>query len=129
MAALFETVHQQDQLGFWADNTFQPKQVAEFLEFDTNDISKIAGVAKVSVRYDEKMPKQVKDHLEQIANVCNLVANFFNGDAMKTALWFKTPNPQLGGVTPRDMIRIGRYKKLMQFIVDAVERNRAPQAA
>jgi hypothetical protein len=57
--------------------------------------------------------------LEQIVNIAISVAGFFEGDARKTALWFETPNPMLGGVTPRDMIRHGRYDKLVNSAVQA----------
>jgi uncharacterized protein (DUF2384 family) len=52
----------------------------------------------------------------------NLVAQFF-GDEQKTVLWLKTPNPLLGDMTPRDMIRIGRFKKLRRFIQNALSEN------
>jgi len=65
-----------------------------------------------SVRFDQKIPKEVLDRLKEIANICGLVAQFFGGDIAKTALWFKTVNPLLGNISPRDMIRYGRYEKL-----------------
>jgi hypothetical protein len=45
---------------------------------------------------------------------------FFNDD-VKTKLWFQTPNPMLGNVSPRDMIRLGRYNKLLRFVAQAME--------
>ena len=39
----------------------------------------------------------------------------------KTKLWFQTPNPMLGNVSPRDMIRLGRYNKLVRFVTQAME--------
>jgi hypothetical protein len=48
------------------------------------------------------------------------MAGYFNGDKAKTALWFRVKNPALGGVSPRDMIRYGRYKKLELFIRNAL---------
>jgi hypothetical protein len=116
---LFGTVSAKDYLGFRHNDSLDYASVVNFLDFKKEDVSKIANVAKKSVRYDERIPQQVKEYLEQIANICQLVAEFFHGDYPKTALWFKTPNPSLGMITPRDMIRIGRYKKLMQFIIDA----------
>jgi len=47
------------------------------------------------------------------------VAEYFSSDPIKTALWFKTPNPMLGDITPRDMIRLGRSGKLIRFIMEA----------
>jgi len=34
----------------------------------------------------------------------------------KGILWFETPNPLLGGISPLDMIKIGRHEKLFKFI-------------
>jgi len=34
----------------------------------------------------------------------------------KGVLWFETPNPLLGGITPLDMIKMGRHEKLFKFI-------------
>lgn len=64
----------------------------------------------------------------EIANICGLVMQFFGGDAVKTALWFKTKNQSLGDVSPRDMIRCGRYEKLHRFIVDSLQNNTTPPA-
>ena len=54
----------------------------------------------------------------------NLVAEHFHGEVKKPALWFTTLNPLLGNVTPRDMIRFGRYKKLFKFVVTAIAENK-----
>ena len=79
----------------------------------------MAQVAESSVRYDQEIPRKVRDRLEEIASIINMVAEVFEGDPAKTALWFKTSNPMLGDVSPRDMIRLGRYDKLRKFIVGA----------
>jgi len=121
--ALFENVARRDNLGFWAGHTLDYRKVAEFLDFTTADVSRLAGVAKSSVRFDDKIPLEMKERLEWTANICNLVFDFF-GSEVKTALWFKAPNPMLGNVAPRDMIRLGRYKKLLMFVTQAVQDNR-----
>lgn len=121
---LYRTTYNKDLLGLKAGGTsIQPKKVADFLDLSADDISKVAGVTKKSVRFDEKIPNEVKERLEQIGNICLLVAEYFKGEPQKTALWFRTPNPLLGDISPRDMIRFGRYKKLMKFVIDA--RNKA----
>ena len=119
-SAVFATIAPDDGLGFYADTAFRPKAVVEFLDLSNADVSHIAGVSKKSVRYDEGVPKDMLERLELIANICNLVAHHFAGDANKTALWFKTKNPMLGDIAPRDMIRFGRYDKLRRFIVGAL---------
>jgi len=126
---LFATVPDKDYLGFWADQTLNAREVVDFLDLDKRDVAKLAGVAPASVRFDQKIPKEVLDRLQEIANICGLVAQFFVGDVTKTALWFKTVNPLLGNISPRDMIRYGRYEKLLRFVMEALEENAASQRA
>lgn len=129
-ATLFRTVPERDYLQFWPDSKFDPQRVARFLDLSKADVAKVADVAPASVRFDVKIPKDVLDRILEIANVCSLVAQFFQGDAMKTSLWFKTKNPLLGNISPRDMIRYGRYEKLRRFVMEALDENTAsPNAA
>jgi len=127
--ALFDNIHNADHLKFWADHGSTDYQtIANFLEFNKKELSKIGGISETSVRLDKRIPKVLKERLEQIGNICSLVAEYFEGDPGKTALWFKSPNPTLGMISPRDMIRYGRYKKLTSFIVEARKSNQ-PNAA
>jgi len=119
-SALFRTVPDQDYLDMWADDALRPDRVARFLNLDRSDVAKVAGVSVKSVRYDQKIPREVLDRLTEIATICGLVAQFFGGNSHKTTLWFKTPNPLLGGSSPRDMIRLGRYEKLRRFVLSAL---------
>ena len=121
--ALFRTVSQSDPLKFWSNHGLDYKRVSEFLELGKNELSKLGGVSKESVRFDAKIPADLRERLDQIANIISLVSEYFEGDARKTALWFKTPNPMLGEVSPRDMIRLGRYKRLSKFIHQANQAN------
>ncbi len=124
-AHVLNTVAQHDLLGFWNDQELDYTKVREFLEFDRNDLSKIAKITKSSVRYDDRIPPALKNRMMEIANICNLVSEYFEGNPDKTALWFKTKNPSLGGVSPKDMLRFGRYRKLLDFILQAKEANQA----
>ena len=85
---------------------------------DTNMGSPVT--KRSTVRYDDCVPEQVRVRLEEIAATINLVAKQFDGDAAKTASWFKARNPLLGDVSPRDMIRLGRYERLRRFIIQAM---------
>jgi hypothetical protein len=122
---LFKTVPERDYLQFWQNDAFEPQRVVRFLELTKSDVAKVANVAAASVRFDQKIPKDVLDRFLEIANVCGLVAQFFNGDVIKTGLWFRTKNPLLGNLSPRDMIRYGRYEKLRRFVMEALEENAA----
>lgn len=116
---LFNTVP-EDIMSFGRGSAFKAKKVPEFLGLKNQDVSRIAKVSVKSVRYDEAMPDQVKDRLEEIANTINLVAKAFEGDTEKAAAWFRARNPSLGDVSPRDMIRLGRYERLRKFIINAM---------
>ena len=116
---LFNVVPKNDLLNLWSSDGLDYREVSELLEYDKNELSKLAGVAKSSVRFDAKIPRDLNERLEEIAVIANLVAEYFEGDGEKTALWFRMPNPMLGGLAPRDMIRRGRYNKLLNFVVRA----------
>lgn len=121
-ARLFDNVASKDLLEFNdSDGHIDYKRVAAFLEFNKKDLSRIADVQQASVRFDEKIPGDLAQRLSEIANIANLVAEVFDGDSAKTALWFGTPNILLGGLSPRDMIRAGRYKRLLKFVQEARE--------
>jgi uncharacterized protein (DUF2384 family) len=126
--SLFNTVSSQDGLNFWRGNVLDFQRVRDFTGLETRDLARIAGVAKSSVRFDAKAPKEVREHLENIANICNLIFQFFQSD-VKTKLWLQTPNPMLGNMSPRDMIRFGRFAKLQRFVTQAMEEGHASDEA
>ena len=125
---LFNTVAPQDGLNFWHGSVLDFQRVRDFAGLNADDLARIAGVAKSSVRSDAKAPREVKEHLENIANICNLVFEFFQ-DNVKTKLWLQTPNPMLGNLSPRDMIRFGRFAKLQRFVTQAIAEGRAVDEA
>lgn len=110
---------QIDHLLFGRGDLFVPSKVAAFLQLDQTDVSRIALVPSASVRWGEDVPRVVKERLGEIGATANLVSDIFRGDVAKTALWFHTKNPLLGGSAPRDMIRLGRHDRLRRFIVAA----------
>lgn len=118
--ALFKTVAKSDPLRFWQGQQLDYDKVRTFAGFDTSEVARMTGLRKNSVRYDERAPREVQEHMAAIANICNMVFGFFN-DAVKTKLWLTTPNPMLGNTAPRDMIRHGRYEKLLRFVTEALE--------
>lgn len=72
---------------------------------------------------EARIPPDLEARLEQVAHICAIVAGHFEGDIDKTALWFRTPNPMIGDISPRDMIRFGRYKRLLKFVMEARDAN------
>ena len=112
-----------DVLGFGHDY----KSIADLVQLSKDDLSKIADVSKASVRFDQNIPQPVAERLREIANIANHVAEFFKGDRDKVSLWFELRNPMLGNISPRNLIRAGRYKRLLNFILDAREAEQAAQ--
>lgn len=49
---------------------------------------------------------------------------WFFKDFRKAWLWFKTPNPLLGGFTPILMANLGRAKKLHKIVSQQLEANK-----
>lgn len=121
---IFATVPKQDYLSLFHDDRPKYEGVVDFLKFRKQDVSKASGVPINSVRYDERIPSELHERIREWATLINLVAEHFDGKAQKTALWFAVPNPLVGNVPPRDMIRFGRYKKLFKFVVTALAENR-----
>ncbi len=126
--ALFDTVP-KDHFGFFTEGVERPafKKLMNTLDLKKKDVSKAIGVGESAVRFDEKISAEVRERMTEWANLVNLVAAHFEGDVGKTVLWFKVPNPLLGNVSPRDMIRFGRCRKLQRFILDAMEENVPPK--
>ena len=116
---LFSTVP-EDFLHFGRGEAFDAKRVPSVLGLKREDVSRLASVSVKSVRYDDAIPENVRDRLEEIANTVNWVAKIFDGDTEKTVAWFKARNPLLGDISPRDMIRLGRYERLRKFIINAM---------
>lgn len=124
--SLFQTVPKKnyffDSLSSKKPEEFQ--NVARFFDFKNDDVAKATDISRASIRYDEKMPDELQERLGEWAILVNLVAEFFDGDLNRTVQWFKMPNPLLGYMSPRDMIRAGRFKKLLKFITTAIEEGR-----
>ena len=116
---LIENIAKNDYLGFYADGTLNYQKVPEFLRIEKKQLSQIAGISRASVRFDNRIPNELAERLEEIANIANRVAALFEGDIEKAALWFRTSNPLLGEVSPRDMLRMGRYARLAKFVGEA----------
>jgi predicted nucleotidyltransferase len=118
--ALFDTVP-PDLMGFGLGSSFNAKSVQSFLSLKKEDVSRIADVSPKSVRFYEAMPEPVRERLQEMAITINWVARVFGGDADKTVAWFQTRNPLLGDISPKDMIRLGRFERLRKFILASLQ--------
>jgi hypothetical protein len=71
---------------------------------------------------DEK-PIESNDSLT-VVEIVMLVYDFFEHDKVKTKQWFRTRNPQLGFVSPNTMIRDGRARKLLRWVMGQMGENK-----
>lgn len=126
--SLFDTVP-PDFMGFGLGPSFNGKSVQSFLGLKKEDVSRLAAVSPKSVRFDDAMPEPVRECLQEMAMAINWVAKVFEGDADKTLAWFQTRNPLLGNISPRDMIRLGRFERLRKFILASLHEAPTPSAA
>ncbi len=121
--SIFSSIPVSDELGLFRGKGLPNyNRVKDILGYTKEDISIASGVPFGSVRFDKKIPVELTQRITEWATAIALVHSFFN-DENKTMLWFKVPNPLLGDVAPRDMIKFGRFKKLFKFIQSALEEN------
>ena len=125
--SLFATVAKDDALSLFHDGKPDFEKVVDVLAFKKKDVAKASNVSIDSVRYDNKMPKELEDRMTEWAAAISLVGQYFK-DLDKTVLWFKVPNPLLGNIPPREMIRVGRFQKLFRFIQNALNENQRQAA-
>jgi len=121
--ALFNSIPSEDRMQLFFKGEPEGKKIVDVLNYKKQDVSLATGIPLASIRYDIKMPTELRERLVEWAIALNLVAEYFN-DVEKSVLWFQVPNPLLGNMTPRGMIRLGRFKKLFKFIQTALDENR-----
>lgn len=121
--ALFGTVPDKDIGNFFKNGEIDGERVVKFLKYKKEDVSVASGIPMASVRYDSKMPIELRERMVEWATAINLVGSHFR-DLDKTMLWFQVPNPLLGNLAPRDLIRVGRFRKLLKFIQTALDENK-----
>lgn len=97
------------------------KRIAKIAKLSKVEFAKLLGVTSSSVRYNEKIPTAVATRLREIGTIVNSVAQYFEGNVSKVQLWFRLPNPMLGNISPRDMIRLERHHRLQTFVLGAIE--------
>lgn len=123
--SIFSTVSKKDHFSFFKNKEPDYDKVVSFFDFKRDELAKATGVPTNNVRFDTRMPQELQERLQEWAVAVNLVAEHFGGDLQKTSLWFRISNPLLGNVSPRDMIRFGRFRKLLKFIQSSLGENAA----
>jgi len=120
---LFASIPRTDPLSLFDHGRPKGQEITDFLELKTKDVARATKLSPHSVRYDLRMPELLEAWLRDVATTVTLVAEFF-GKPEKVRLWFFTPNPQLGGLAPIDLIKMGRVRKLLTFVQTALDENK-----
>jgi hypothetical protein len=110
----------KDCLRFGSGSSFEAEAVQLVLALTDEDVARMASAPLTFARHDVEVSELVRARLEDVGRAINLVACVFDGDVERTVAWFKTRNPMLGDVTPRDMIRLGRFERLSKYIAAAM---------
>jgi hypothetical protein len=121
--SVFDSIATHDKFNVFTGAKPNYNKVREVLRFDKGDIAKAAHVTRASVRFDKRAPREILERMTEWAAAISLVGQFFD-DFDKVVIWFHVANPLLGGVTPRDMILLGRSKRLLKFIQNALDENK-----
>ena len=91
---------------------------AEFLEASRKELAEAFGYTAEQLR-PTRLSGLAKERISKLAGALEFVAEVFDGNLEKTKFWIKTPNPNFGGASPRELIIRGRYHKVLQFILAA----------
>jgi hypothetical protein len=94
------------------------EETRKFMEISRAQMAEIFKLTPEQLRPD-RIGKRTQEKLTELAGALEFIAESYEGDVKKAQFWIKTPNPHLGGSTPRELILRGRYKKVMQFILSA----------
>lgn len=86
------------------------------MEISRTELAELFDLTPDQLRPD-RIGAKTKEKITEIAGALEFVADSFNGDIKKAKFWFKTPNLNFGGASPRELFIRGRQKKVIQFIL------------
>ena len=118
---IFNTVPKNDVFGFYNKGKYKYREIVNTMDFSRKEISRAARVSIDSVRYEEnRIPDKVKDLLTNMIWLLHVTHEHLR-DKNKVIQWLNSPNPICGGASPKDMICMGQYKKLVKIVASYVE--------
>jgi hypothetical protein len=94
------------------------QETQDFLEITRLELAELFGLTSDQLRPDRMGPK-TKEKIAELAGALEFVAESFDGDTKKAKTWFKMPNLNFGGASPRELILRGKKNKVLQFILSS----------
>ncbi len=73
-AALFDTIPKDDPLLLFPGGDTDYQRVVKLLDFKKRDVAKASQISIQSVRYDQKIPKELEERVREWAVALSLVA-------------------------------------------------------
>ena len=118
---LFSTVPKTDFLKFlyMEDGSVDARLLSEFLNLTRADLAAMFGVNADSIRFDGRLSFEMKEKMIELANLCEMVAQNFQGNVLKTKTWFIISNPHLNNRKPLDLIKTGNNEELVATILSS----------
>jgi hypothetical protein len=78
--SLFETIPKDDPLLLFLDGETDYQKVVRLLDFKKRDVAKASQISLQSVRYDQRMPKELGERVQEWAVALSLVAQYFKNE-------------------------------------------------
>jgi hypothetical protein len=60
---------------------------------------------------------------ECLQEIYNILLDFYDDDIEMVNAWMETMNPNLGGISPNTMVKLGRHEKLLQMMQVLISEN------
>ncbi len=92
------------------------EETQNFMEISRSELAELFSMTSDQLRPDRIGPK-TKEKISELAGALEFVAESFNGDTKKAKAWFKMPNLNFGGASPRELILRGKKNKVLQFVL------------
>jgi uncharacterized protein (DUF2384 family) len=96
-------------------------RMTDLLSISRKELAAAFGLSVDQIR-PERMSNIAKQRVKELAGTLEFVADIFSGNKDKALFWINTPNPNFGGISPKDMILRGRERKVHSFVMAAIGR-------
>ena len=119
---IFNTAPKHDVFGLYnTKRAINYKQVVRTFNFTKKEVSKATRTQVHSVSYENnKIPEEIKEFLSNMIWLLQTTYEHLQ-DKNKVIQWLDSPNPICGGYSPKEMIRLGQYKKLINIVSSYAE--------
>lgn len=70
-----------------------------------------------SSKKDARFPPKFMNRMKELATALEFVAETFDGNVANASFWWRSPNPEFGGLSPFDLFIRKRYKPVFKMIL------------